>query len=129
MSGLLHNPGNYYPFGMVMPGRNFNDLEYRYGFNGAEKDDEAKGLGNQIDFKFRAYDTRLGRFFAVDPFNKRVSILYTLPICWQYPYTSYRSKRFRTILYKQFLELTYFTRRKQLGVTILIMEITSMLQN
>lgn len=40
---------------------------YRYGFNGIEKDDEIKGSGNHMDFKFRAYDTRLGRFFSVDP--------------------------------------------------------------
>ena len=40
---------------------------YRYGFNGQEKDDEIKGAGNSINFKFRMHDPRLGRFFAVDP--------------------------------------------------------------
>ena len=40
---------------------------YRYGFNGAEKDDELKGSGNTYSFKFRMYDARLGRFFSVDP--------------------------------------------------------------
>lgn len=41
--------------------------DYRYGFQGQEKDDEIKGGGNSINFKFRMYDPRLGRFFAVDP--------------------------------------------------------------
>lgn len=41
--------------------------EYRYGFQGQEKDDEIKGEGNSINFTYRMYDPRLGRFFAVDP--------------------------------------------------------------
>ena len=55
-----------------MPERSYaNGGQYRYGFNGAERDDEVKGSGNQLDFKFRAYDPRLGRFFAVDPLTKK----------------------------------------------------------
>ena len=38
-----------------------------YGFQGQEKDDEIKGAGNSINFKFRMYDPRIGRFFAPDP--------------------------------------------------------------
>ena len=41
--------------------------EYRFGFNGMEKDDEWKGDGNSYDFGGRMYDARLGRFFSVDP--------------------------------------------------------------
>jgi RHS repeat-associated protein len=40
---------------------------YRYGFQGQERDDEVKGEGNSYNYKFRMYDNRLGRFFAVDP--------------------------------------------------------------
>ncbi|GAB4261076.1 MAG: hypothetical protein Kow0079_17770 [Vicingaceae bacterium] len=40
---------------------------YRYGFQGQERDDEIKGEGNALNYKFRMYDPRLGRFFAVDP--------------------------------------------------------------
>jgi RHS repeat-associated protein len=58
---------DYYPFGMIMPGRNFNADRYRYGFNGQEKDDEIKGCGNSHDFLFRIYETRLGRFLSTDP--------------------------------------------------------------
>jgi len=40
---------------------------YRYGFQGQEKDDEIKGAGNSINYKYRMHDPRIGRFFAVDP--------------------------------------------------------------
>jgi len=40
---------------------------YRYGFNGMEKDDEAKGEGNSYTTPFRQYDPRLGRWFSTDP--------------------------------------------------------------
>jgi RHS repeat-associated protein len=40
---------------------------YRYGFNGMEKDNEIKGQGNSYDFGARIYDSRLGRWLAVDP--------------------------------------------------------------
>jgi len=43
---------------------------YRYGFNGKENDSEVKGAGNQQDFSGRIYDTRLGRWFSVDPVTK-----------------------------------------------------------
>jgi len=43
---------------------------YRFGFNGQEKDNEVKGVGNSINFAFRMHDPRLGRFFAVDPLAK-----------------------------------------------------------
>jgi hypothetical protein len=41
--------------------------DYRYGFQGQEKDDEIKGKGNSLSFKFRFHDSRLGRFFSIDP--------------------------------------------------------------
>jgi len=42
---------------------------YLYGFQGQEKDDEVKGAGNSINYKYRMHDPRLGRFFAVDPLH------------------------------------------------------------
>ncbi len=55
-------------FGMVMPGRNAtaND-QYSYGFQGQLLDDEIKGKGNSVNYKYRMHDPRIGRFFAVDP--------------------------------------------------------------
>src|SRR5690606_3381462 len=61
---------NYYAFGMLMPGRSFRSDEYRYGFNGMEKDDKVKGIGNQYDYGFRIYDPRIGKFLSVDPLFK-----------------------------------------------------------
>ena len=51
---------------MIMPGRNFNADQYRFGFNGMEADDELKGTKNSYDFGARIYDPRLGRWLAVD---------------------------------------------------------------
>src|SRR5690554_4408348 len=58
---------DYQVFGMQMPGRNGSTGDYRYGFQGQEKDDEVKGEGNSINYKYRMHDPRIGRFFAVDP--------------------------------------------------------------
>ena len=61
---------DYYPFGMNMPGRNYNApgaKDFRYGFNGKENDNEVKGEGNQQDYGMRIYDPRLGRFLSRDP--------------------------------------------------------------
>jgi RHS repeat-associated protein len=41
-------------------------LGYRYGFNGMEKDDEAKGKGNSYDFGARMFDPRIGRWLSRD---------------------------------------------------------------
>jgi RHS repeat-associated protein len=55
-----------------MPNRTFSaDTTYRYGFNGKENDNEAKGEGNQIDFGSRIFDPRLGRFLSIDPLQKK----------------------------------------------------------
>jgi RHS repeat-associated protein len=40
---------------------------YIYGFQGQEKDDEVKGEGNSVNYKYRMHDPRVGRFFAIDP--------------------------------------------------------------
>jgi RHS repeat-associated protein len=60
---------DYYPFGMLMPDRQYTngDSTYRYGFNGKENDNEVKGLGNQQDYGERMYDPRVNRFGSVDP--------------------------------------------------------------
>ena len=45
--------------------------QYRFGFNGMEKDNEAKGLGNSLDFGARIYDSRLGKFLSTDPWEAK----------------------------------------------------------
>lgn len=66
---------DYYAFGSLMPGRQFNSGLYRYGFNGQEKDDEVKGIGSSINYDARIYDPRLGRFLSVDPLTKEYPTL------------------------------------------------------
>jgi len=56
-----------------MPGRNYTldgNPAYRYGFNGQEKDNDIKGEGNSLEFKYRIYDSRIGKFLSVDPLYK-----------------------------------------------------------
>ena len=52
---------------MLVPNRHASSNNYRYGFQGQEKDDELKGEGNSLNYTFRMHDPRVGRFFAVDP--------------------------------------------------------------
>jgi RHS repeat-associated protein len=57
---------------MLMPKRSetFGSSGYRFGFQGQEGDNEVAGEGNSYAFKYRIHDTRLGRFFSVDPLFK-----------------------------------------------------------
>jgi hypothetical protein len=65
---IKNSPKTVYPFGMHMPGRSFSSGSYRYGFNkGSEKDNEIAGEGNHYTTFFRELDTRLGRWWSVDP--------------------------------------------------------------
>ena len=62
---------DYYPFGMLMPGRKYNGVGYRYGFNGQEMSNEIKGgEGNSYTAEFWEYDPRLGRRWNPDPVYK-----------------------------------------------------------
>ena len=61
----------HYPFGMIMSGRNESADDYRYGFNGMEKDDEVSGSKNSYDFGARFYNPRVGRWLSVDPLEAK----------------------------------------------------------
>jgi len=43
---------------------------YKYGFQNQEVDDEIKGAGNSVNYKYRMHDPRIGRFFATDPLSR-----------------------------------------------------------
>jgi len=75
----VENSLDYYSFGMLMPER-FGGGDYRYGYQGSEKDNEVKGEGNSYTTYFRQLDPRLGRWLTIDP---KAS---SLP--WQSPYCS-----------------------------------------
>jgi RHS repeat-associated protein len=68
---IKNSPKTVYPFGMQMPGRTFSSESYRYGFQGQEKDDEIKGDGNSINYKYRVHDPRIGKFLSIDPLYKK----------------------------------------------------------
>lgn len=56
-----------------------SDDRYRFGFNGMEKDNDIKGIGNSLDFGARMYDSRIGKFLSLDPLAKQFS--------WNSPYS------------------------------------------
>ena len=70
---------DYYPFGSGMTGRTVTD-NYRYGFNGMEREDEVSGSQKNFTSYWRQYDSRLGNWFSVDP--KAISTP------WESPYTA-----------------------------------------
>lgn len=63
---------------MLQPNRHGG--EYRYGYQGSEKDNEVKGKGNSYTTYFRQLDPRLGRWLSIDPKQKLSP--------WSSPYTS-----------------------------------------
>ncbi|HVA98905.1 MAG TPA: hypothetical protein VNG53_08420, partial [Bacteroidia bacterium] len=65
---LVITSQDYYPFGMLQPGRLFNSEKYKFGYNkGSEKDDEIYGTGNAYTTKFRELDVQLDRWLSRDP--------------------------------------------------------------
>jgi hypothetical protein len=63
---------DYYPFGMIMPGRSYLSSVYQFGFNkGGLKDDEITAPGSTYSTFFRELDTRLDRWWAIDPLTSK----------------------------------------------------------
>jgi RHS repeat-associated protein len=54
---------------MQVKDRSWSDssLNYRFGFNGMEMDNEVAGEGNSLSTEYRMLDTRLGRWLSMDP--------------------------------------------------------------
>jgi len=82
---------DYYPFGSSLPTRSWSDAsrQYRYGFNGKEKDSET--ANDAYDFGARIYDGRLGVFHSLDfyykkyPFNSPYNFATNNPIIYVDP--------------------------------------------
>ncbi len=68
----------------MVPNRHGSTADYRYGFQGQEKDDEIKGEGNSLNYTFRMHDPRVGRFFARDPLATKYP--------WNSPYSFSENK-------------------------------------
>jgi RHS repeat-associated protein len=69
----IRNISDYSPFGVLLKERTVESAFYRTSFQKQEHDDEVKGEGNSMNFKFRMYDPRIGRFFTVDPMKNYFS--------------------------------------------------------
>ncbi|MDI9312878.1 MAG: hypothetical protein QM535_21895, partial [Limnohabitans sp.] len=65
-SADLASTADYYPGGMMMPGRNTEYSWSRMGMQGQQKDDEVYGKGNYIDMGARQYNTRILHIPTVD---------------------------------------------------------------
>ncbi len=72
------NTSDYYPFGFAMGGRSESSGDYRYGFNGKEKDDKGE-WGNQTYYNtlHRIYNPGIGRWLSVDPIASSSQSPYT----------------------------------------------------
>jgi RHS repeat-associated protein len=57
---------DYYPFGMPMPNKHTTDGNYRYAFQGQEKDSET----GMEAFELRLWDGRIGRWLTIDPYHE-----------------------------------------------------------
>src|SRR5690606_37135248 len=67
---VVSNPYQKYSLGQNLTSKNSVQnvrINYVYGFQGQEMDDEIKGNGNSLNYTFRMHDPRIGRFFARDP--------------------------------------------------------------
>jgi RHS repeat-associated protein len=63
---IIVSASDYYPFGMLMPGRHVGN--YRFGFNGQEKSTE---IGkNHYEAQYWEYDARIGKRWNIDPVPK-----------------------------------------------------------
>lgn len=75
---------DYYPFGMIMPNRTYQNGAYKFGLQGQENDIEVAGAGNSLDFGARIYDSGLGRWMGLDdhskPFHSNYEFAYSNPI-------------------------------------------------
>jgi RHS repeat-associated protein len=71
----ITNANDYYPFGMVMPGRSYTaSSDYRFGFNGKGKDKNISSL-TAYDYGFRIYNPAIGKFLSVDPISRNYPML------------------------------------------------------
>ena len=55
---------------MIQPSRQFNAGNYRYGFNGKEKDDKGEFGMTAYDYGFRIYNPNIAKFLSIDPLTR-----------------------------------------------------------
>ena len=83
---ITFKPGK--PFGSPLIGRSYEmdtTVGYRFGFNEKEKTDEIYGDGNGVDFGGRILDSRLGRWFSIDPTESKYPFFSPYSYCANSP--------------------------------------------
>jgi RHS repeat-associated protein len=74
-NGSILQTFDYYPFGLVMPGRSGGSGSTMEKFTGKEIDDEPVGSGLNLDyFGARFYDAAVGRWSGSDPLSGKQSV-------------------------------------------------------
>jgi RHS repeat-associated protein len=81
----IRNISDYSPFGVQLAERTISGDGYRYGFQGQEKDDEVKGEGNSVNYKYRMHDPRIGRWLSVDPLAGKYAAWSPYAFCYNSP--------------------------------------------
>jgi RHS repeat-associated protein len=74
-TATVASASDYYPFGLQMNSRTVNDGDYRYGFNGKEKDQDGEFGNTHYDYGFRIYNPAIAKFLSVDPLTKSYLML------------------------------------------------------
>ena len=74
---------DYYPFGWEMPNRNASSANYRYGFNGKEKDGDLSGDESLVayDYGFRIYNPGIWKVFECGSVDQELPNVDALSIC------------------------------------------------
>jgi RHS repeat-associated protein len=80
---------DYYPFGLQMDSRTVNEGDYRYGFNGKEKDQDGEFGNTHYDYGFRIYNPAIAKFLSVDPLTRHYP--------WNSPYSYAENDVIRSI--------------------------------
>lgn len=64
----ISSTSSYSAFGSMLKDRAFQDFKnFRFGYQGSEKDNEINGSGNSYTTQYRILDVRIGRWFSMDP--------------------------------------------------------------
>lgn len=112
---------DYSPFGVQLDGRSTTNGNYRFGFQGQEKDDEVVGKGNSYTAEFWQYDSRLGRRWNTDPVVKEHESPYATfannPVCYIDPNGADSAKVGDTWYWKIESGDTYASIGKRTGVS------------
>ena len=64
---VVVSASDYYPFGMIMSERGYQNTEYRFGFQGQEYDEET----GTDHYTYRQADRIIGRFWSLDPLSAK----------------------------------------------------------